>query len=246
MLAAQAALDLCQDRARRGIRRWSRRTRRPRPRSITGIYEKASAEAQLLGAQAQVALAKLNLELYRSQGAVRRHRRQAPDRSRQCRRRRRPAERARRDHPARPDLCGRQSERTGGAEDSRESGPASAYPRRSAQGPGRCRRCRTRPGFRYQGTIEYVAPGHRPGDRNLAGARHSGEPGPRPCCPGFSSTSACRWERSTATHCWCPTARLQEDQGGRYLLIVNKDDVVEQRYVQLGQLMGACGSSPRA
>jgi multidrug efflux pump subunit AcrA (membrane-fusion protein) len=36
-----------------------------------------------------------------------------------------------------------------------------------------------------------------------------------------------------------PDRSLQEDQGGRYLLIVNKDDVVEQRYVQLGQLDGA-------
>ena len=35
-----------------------------------------------------------------------------------------------------------------------------------------------------------------------------------------------------------PDRSLQEDQGGRYLLIVNKDDVVEQRYVQLGQLDG--------
>jgi multidrug efflux pump subunit AcrA (membrane-fusion protein) len=32
---------------------------------------------------------------------------------------------------------------------------------------------------------------------------------------------------------------LQEDQGGRYLLIVDTNDVVEQRYVQLGQLDGS-------
>ena len=36
-----------------------------------------------------------------------------------------------------------------------------------------------------------------------------------------------------------PDRSLQEDQGGRYLLIVNKDDVVEQRHVQLGQLDGS-------
>ena len=35
-----------------------------------------------------------------------------------------------------------------------------------------------------------------------------------------------------------PDRALQEDQGGRYLLVLNKDDVVEQRYVQLGQLLG--------
>ncbi len=36
-----------------------------------------------------------------------------------------------------------------------------------------------------------------------------------------------------------PDRALQEDQGGRYLLVVNKDNVVEQRYVQLGELQGA-------
>ena len=36
-----------------------------------------------------------------------------------------------------------------------------------------------------------------------------------------------------------PDRALQEDQGGRYLLVVNKDDVVKQRYVQLGELVGA-------
>jgi multidrug efflux pump subunit AcrA (membrane-fusion protein) len=33
-----------------------------------------------------------------------------------------------------------------------------------------------------------------------------------------------------------PDRALQADQGGRYLLVVNQDDVVEQRYVDLGQL----------
>jgi multidrug efflux pump subunit AcrA (membrane-fusion protein) len=36
-----------------------------------------------------------------------------------------------------------------------------------------------------------------------------------------------------------PQMALQEDQGGRYLLIVNDSNVVEKRYVQLGQTVGA-------
>ena len=36
-----------------------------------------------------------------------------------------------------------------------------------------------------------------------------------------------------------PDRALQEDQGGRYLLVVDQDNVVEQRYVQLGELIGA-------
>ena len=36
-----------------------------------------------------------------------------------------------------------------------------------------------------------------------------------------------------------PDRSLQEDHGGRYVLVVGKDDVVQQRYVQLGQLDGS-------
>ena len=32
---------------------------------------------------------------------------------------------------------------------------------------------------------------------------------------------------------------MQEDQGGRYLLILSPDNVVQQRYVQIGELIGA-------
>jgi multidrug efflux pump subunit AcrA (membrane-fusion protein) len=35
-----------------------------------------------------------------------------------------------------------------------------------------------------------------------------------------------------------PDRALQADQGGRYLLVLNQDDVVEQRYVELGQMNG--------
>jgi multidrug efflux pump subunit AcrA (membrane-fusion protein) len=35
-----------------------------------------------------------------------------------------------------------------------------------------------------------------------------------------------------------PDRALQEDQGGRYLLVLDQDDVVRQRYVQLGELIG--------
>jgi len=35
-----------------------------------------------------------------------------------------------------------------------------------------------------------------------------------------------------------PNVALGSDQGGRYVLIVNKDDVVEQRRVDPGQLVG--------
>ncbi len=43
-----------------------------------------------------------------------------------------------------------------------------------------------------------------------------------------------------------PDRAVQADQGGRYLLVLNQDDVVEQRYVELGQLNGICASSSPA
>jgi hypothetical protein len=35
-----------------------------------------------------------------------------------------------------------------------------------------------------------------------------------------------------------PQRALQEDQGGRYLLVVGADDIVQKRYVQLGAQVG--------
>ena len=35
-----------------------------------------------------------------------------------------------------------------------------------------------------------------------------------------------------------PQISLQEDQGGRYLFVVDDDDVVQKHYVQLGETVG--------
>jgi multidrug efflux pump subunit AcrA (membrane-fusion protein) len=45
-------------------------------------------------------------------------------------------------------------------------------------------------------------------------------------------------ERGARNALLIPDRALQEDQGGRYVLTVNKDGVVEKRYVQLGELFG--------
>jgi hypothetical protein len=36
-----------------------------------------------------------------------------------------------------------------------------------------------------------------------------------------------------------PQRALQEDQGGRFLLVVDANDTVQKRYVQLGPVVGA-------
>jgi len=43
-----------------------------------------------------------------------------------------------------------------------------------------------------------------------------------------------------------PDAALGSDQAGRYLLVVNGDNVVEQRKVQTGPAMATCASSTAA
>jgi RND family efflux transporter MFP subunit len=93
-------------------------------------------------------------------------------------------------------------------------------------------------GFPLQGTIEYVAPGLDPQTGTLLVRGILPNPN-RDLLPGFFVNIRLPMGRVDRNALLVPDRTLQEDQGGRYLLVLNKDDVVEQRYVQLGQLIGA-------
>jgi RND family efflux transporter MFP subunit len=93
-------------------------------------------------------------------------------------------------------------------------------------------------GFPHQGTIEYVAPALDPATGTLLVRGILSNPD-RTLLPGFFVKMRLPMAKVDRNALLVPDRSLQEDQGGRYLLIVNKDDVVEQRYVQLGQLDGA-------
>jgi RND family efflux transporter MFP subunit len=93
-------------------------------------------------------------------------------------------------------------------------------------------------GFPHQGTIEYVAPAIDPATGTLLVRGILPNPN-YTLLPGFFVKMRLPMGRVDRNALLVPDRALQEDQGGRYLLIVNKDDVVEQRYVQLGQLDGA-------
>jgi len=93
-------------------------------------------------------------------------------------------------------------------------------------------------GFPLQGPIEYVAPALDPATGTLLVRGILANPD-RTLLPGFFVNIRLPMERVSQSALLVPDRSLQEDQGGRYLLIVNKDNVVEQRYVQLGQLDGA-------
>jgi len=92
-------------------------------------------------------------------------------------------------------------------------------------------------GFPLQGTLEYVAPALDPATGTLLVRGILANPD-RTLLPGFFVKMRLPMAKVDRNALLVPDRSLQEDQGGRYLLIVNKDDVVEQRHVQLGQLDG--------
>ena len=91
--------------------------------------------------------------------------------------------------------------------------------------------------FPYRGTIQYVAPGIDPQTGTLLVRGILRNPN-RTLLPGFFVRIRAPKGRVLSDALLVPDRALQSDQGGRYLLVVNPDDVVEQRYVQLGPLNG--------
>ena len=87
------------------------------------------------------------------------------------------------------------------------------------------------------GHDQYVAPGIDPATGTLLVQGILANPN-FTCCPASLRQDAPADGTGRPQRCWCPTAHCRKIRGGRYLLTVNKDDVVEQRYVQLGQLDG--------
>ena len=74
-------------------------------------------------------------------------------------------------------------------------------------------------------------------DRHPSGAGGVRQQGRRRCCPDCSCASACRCRRSTSS-LLVADAAIGTNQLGEYLLVLGKDNVVEQRQVTVGQLDG--------
>jgi RND family efflux transporter MFP subunit len=92
-------------------------------------------------------------------------------------------------------------------------------------------------GFPHQGTIQYVAPALDPQTGTLLVRGIMANPD-RTLLPGFFVRMRLPMGKVDQNALLVPDRALQEDQGGRYLLVLNKDNVVEQRYVKLGELVG--------
>jgi RND family efflux transporter MFP subunit len=89
--------------------------------------------------------------------------------------------------------------------------------------------------YPHQGKLDYVAPTVNPATGTLA-ARASLSNSDRALLPGYFVRV--RIPSQTQPALLVPDVALGSDQAGRYVLVVNKDSVVEQRKVELGQLVG--------
>ena len=92
-------------------------------------------------------------------------------------------------------------------------------------------------GFPHRGTVEYVAPAIDPATGTLLVRGILPNP-TRALLPGVFVTVRLPMGRTTQSALLVPDRALQEDQGGRYVLVVDADDLVQRRYVQTGELVG--------
>jgi RND family efflux transporter MFP subunit len=90
-------------------------------------------------------------------------------------------------------------------------------------------------GYPHKGKLDYVAPSVDTSTGTLAG-RASLENTDRLLLPGYFVRIRIPSQPQPAL--LVPDVAIGSDQGGRYVLVVNKDSVVEQRKVEPGQLVG--------
>ncbi|HEV2097663.1 MAG TPA: efflux RND transporter periplasmic adaptor subunit [Stellaceae bacterium] len=93
-------------------------------------------------------------------------------------------------------------------------------------------------GFPHRGTIQYVSPQLDPATGTLLVRGILPNPD-RLILPGFFVRMRLPMGKVDRNALLVPDRALQTDQGGTYLLVLDNNDVVRQRYVQLGPLMGA-------
>ena len=92
-------------------------------------------------------------------------------------------------------------------------------------------------GFPYSGHLEYVAPGIDPttGTLMLRGILDNHD---FALLPGMFLRIRVPLPHQVGGALLVPNRALGEDQGGRFVLVLNQDDVVERRGVQPGELLG--------
>jgi RND family efflux transporter MFP subunit len=92
-------------------------------------------------------------------------------------------------------------------------------------------------GFPHKGTLEYVSPAIDPATGTLLVRGIMSNPN-RTLLPGLFVNIRLPMGKTLQSALLVPDRALQEDQGGRYLLVVDQKNVVQKHYVQLGELIG--------
>jgi len=92
-------------------------------------------------------------------------------------------------------------------------------------------------GFPHRGVVQYVAPAIDAATGTLF-VRAILQNADRTLLPGFFLKMRIPMGKTIENALLVPARALGEDQGGRYLLVVGQDNVVQRRYVQLGDTMG--------
>ena len=93
-------------------------------------------------------------------------------------------------------------------------------------------------GFPHKGTLQYVAPAIDSATGTLLVRGIMRNPN-RTLLPGLFVNIRMPMGKTVQSALLVPDKALQEDQGGRYLLVVDADNVIQQRYVKLGELVGS-------
>ncbi|MCW2275674.1 RND family efflux transporter MFP subunit [Rhodoblastus acidophilus] len=93
-------------------------------------------------------------------------------------------------------------------------------------------------GFPHQGTLQYVAPSIDPSTGTLFVRGILPNP-KRALLPGVFVRVRLPMGKVIQSALLVPQRALQEDQGGRFLLVVGPDDVAQKRYVKLSSLVGS-------
>src|SRR5260370_8684726 len=91
-------------------------------------------------------------------------------------------------------------------------------------------------GFPHQGFLNYVSPELDPTTGTILVRGLFKNPN-RDLLPGFFARIRVPTALSAAAAFVIPDPVIAEDQAGKYVLVVNKDDVVEQRRITVGQLL---------
>ena len=93
-------------------------------------------------------------------------------------------------------------------------------------------------GFPHKGVIDYIAPNLDPSTGTLQVRGVFDNPN-RVLLPGMFCRIQVPLAMSETTGLLVPDTAIGSDQAGKYLLVVDKDNVVQQRTVQTGQLYGS-------